>query len=61
MYPKDINKLPIILPEETVLNNFEKHASTLYREISLLEREINAAREARDRLLPKLIPDEVEA
>ena len=61
VYPKDINKLPIILPEETVLNNFEKHASTLYREISLLEREINAAREARDRLLPKLIPDEVEA
>lgn len=61
VYPKDINELPIILPDETVLSNFEKHASTLYREISLLEREINTASEARDRLLPMLLSDEAEA
>lgn len=58
VYPTHINDLEFLLPSNELLDNFEKTVANYYLLIGTLEASINAAREARDRLLPKLMSPE---
>lgn len=60
VYPKDVNALNIVLPDETTLSAFEEFASAIYSKIRLLRQSNTDASEARNRLLPKLMSGEIE-
>lgn len=60
VYPKHVNSLGIVIPSCTYLGEFNHTAKALYSKIGVLSRQISAAREARDRLLPKLMSGEIE-
>lgn len=60
VYAKDINVLKIIIPAEEVLAKYIDMITPYYRKISVLEQQILNERQARDRLLPKLMNGEIE-
>ena len=60
VYAKDINALPIIVPDRDVLDKFEYRVSSCFGKIKILQRQIELAVQARDRLLPKLMSGELE-
>lgn len=59
VYAKDINSLSICIPIESVLQSFEGTASKYFDTISSFQSQIHLLTEARDRLLPKLMSDEI--
>lgn len=60
VYAKDINSLSIIIPSEKHIKEFCKIASFYFNKIKILKSQINKLTEARDRLLPKLMNEEIE-
>ena len=57
---KEINSMKILIPANDVLQLFNEIVSPYFEKISTLERQIQFAAQARDRLLPKLMSGEIE-
>lgn len=60
VYAKDINALQIIVPDSDILENFENTVSAYFEKIKLLQKQVELLKQARDRLLPKLMSGELE-
>ena len=60
VYAKDINMLTIMKPAENILEGFCRIISSYFEKIKIIEFEIKLLKEARDRLLPKLLSGEIE-
>lgn len=55
-----IEGIPVICPQDGILEQFNSVVEAIQSKIEVLEFELKTAREARDRLLPKLISGETE-
>lgn len=60
VYAKDINAMKTIVPNNSMLRQFRMVTQPMFTQISKLEMQIELLTEARDRLLPKLMNDELE-
>ena len=60
VYAKDINALSVIVPREETIELFCHFVSSFFEESKILQRKIEIAKQARDRLLPKLMSGEIE-
>lgn len=60
MTTNTLDGLEMVLPTEQVLKEFDEKAQHLYQQIHILKRQIEKAKEARERLLPKLMNGEVK-
>lgn len=60
VYAKDINALEIFVPDPTCLAEFESFVTPFFEKIKSLYQQIELSKEARDRLLPKLMSGEIE-
>ena len=60
VYPKHVNALDVVIPDGVCLSVFNNAAKALYSQIGILNEQVSAARDARDRLLPKLMSGEIE-
>ena len=60
VYAKDINALEILVPKAEYLEKFERIASPLFDKIRALHNQIVLSKQARDRLLPKLMNGKLE-
>lgn len=58
--PIHFEKAPIMVPTDDLLKQFNLIAKPMYRKIEILEKQIQQAKESRDRLLPKLMSGELE-
>ena len=58
--PIHFEKAPIMVPTDDLLKQFNLIAKPMYRKIEILEKQIQQAKESRDRLLPKLMSGEIE-
>ena len=56
----DLEKIPVVIPDYSILNNFDIQVRTLFDEISNLTKENQELTNLRDTLLPKLISGELE-
>ncbi len=52
--------LDIILPDEIILSMFQDHIYPMIKEIRVIKKQIENSKQARDRLLPKLMSGEIE-
>lgn len=57
---RDFQKMGLVIPPEDLQRLFTRIVNSSFDKIFVLEQQISAAREARDRLLPKLMNGEVE-
>ena len=55
-----LNALDIIIPNADILERFQSTTKMYFYKMELLQKQIEAATQARDRLLPKLMSGEVE-
>ncbi len=60
VYAKDINAIAISIPPVDLINKFCKCTNALFDSIGILQKQILSAKEARDRLLLKLMSGEIE-
>ena len=60
LYKSDLTACLLLLPEEYIMNAFERQAQELHDIIAVKTKQISSLREARDRLLPKLMSGEIE-
>lgn len=60
LYKSDLAACFLLLPEEYIMNAFERQAQELHDTIAVKTKQISSLREARDRLLPKLMSGEIE-
>jgi len=60
LYRGVIEALEIIIPTEDIITSFEALASAIHNKITVLVEQIDRLTFARDRLLPKLMNDELE-
>ena len=60
MTVKILESIDTILPSETVINAFNDVVSPLFNRIQLLQEQSEKSKQARDRLLPKLMSGEME-
>lgn len=60
VYAKDINTLEIAIPEIEILARFENTVSPYFEKVKVLLEQIELSKQARDRLLPKLMSGELE-
>lgn len=60
VYPKHVNALKILIPDSTTLVRFDHTVESFFAKSGMAEQQIAAAREACDRLLPKLMSGEIE-
>ena len=60
VYAKDINALSFNLPNTEILNMFSEIIEPYFALIGKLQKQIRAAEQARDRLLPRLMSGELE-
>lgn len=60
VYAKDINHLPLLLPPQTLIQEFENAVIPFFHASKNCLAKIKLATEARDRLLPKLMNGEIE-
>ena len=60
LYKGDLASCMLFLPTEFILSDFEKRAQEIHDNIALKTKQISFLREARDRLLPKLMSGEIE-
>ena len=58
--PVHFEEANITIPSDALLRQFHLIAEPMYRKIEVLENQIKQAKEARDRLLPKLMNGEIE-
>ena len=56
----DLKRMRIVIPWQSVQRSYSSMVTSIFNEISVLEKSIAIAREARDRLLPKLMSGEIE-
>lgn len=56
----DLKKMKLVIPRQGVQRSYSSMVASMFREISILEKSVAVAREARDRLLPKLMSGEIE-
>lgn len=57
--PESLPRAVAVLPTIALMQQYADAASPMFRQIALAEQQIAAAREARDRLLPKLMSEEI--
>lgn len=57
---KDMKNMEIIIPSSELAKEFDKYIHPMIQKISALSEQIILLQEARDRLLPKLMSDELE-
>jgi len=57
---KIVKSMPMILPDDSLLEKFSKVVTPLFEQIFVKQKEIIKLTEARDRLLPKLMSGEIE-
>ena len=57
---KIVKAMPIVLPDDNLLEKFSKVVAPLFEQIFVKQKEIIKLTEARDRLLPKLMSGEIE-
>ncbi len=55
-----MEQYPVLIPDDGLLDLFDEKVKALASEIVTLSGSSHAAREARDRLLPKLMSGEIE-
>lgn len=55
-----VSSIRVLVPSSGALNQFNSFVSPMVGKVNMLQRSIAAAREARDRLLPKLMSGEIE-
>lgn len=60
VYPKDINNLVLMIPNDATVSCFCSYTQPYFSLIGKLEKRMQTAKEARDRLLPKLMSGEIE-
>lgn len=60
VYAKDINALELLVPSTTCLVEFERLVTPFFEKIKALYQQIELSKEARERLLPKLMSGELE-
>ncbi len=60
VYAKDINAMELFIPTEELLKAYCNFISPYFEKIRALQKQIEFAKQARDRLLPKLISGELE-
>ena len=60
VYPKHVNALKLLVPTDELMNAYELQVKPLFELQAIHEARISVAREARDRLLPKLMSGEIE-
>lgn len=60
VYAKDINALKILVPDSICLSKFESLVTPFFEKIKALYQQIELSKEARNRLLPKLMNGELE-
>ena len=58
--PVHFEKAMLMVPSDDILKHFHLIAEPLFRKIEILEKQIQQAKEARDRLLPKLMNGEID-
>lgn len=57
---KIVKAMPVVLPDNSMLEKFSKVVVPLFEQIFVKQKEIIKLTEARDRLLPKLMSGEIE-
>lgn len=60
VYPSHINGMEMLIPPTRMQEAFCEYVDPIISKISLLDRQMESSREARDRLLPKLMSGEIE-
>ena len=60
VYAKDINSIVLLIPSNNILSLFCNKVKPVFDNIGILNEQINLLKEARDRLLPKLINGDIE-
>lgn len=60
VYAKDINAMEILIPQSEMITHYCVKVDVLFNKIGVLQKQMAAASEARDRLLPKLMSGEIE-
>ena len=60
VYPSHINGMEMLIPPTRMQEAFCEFVDPIISKISLLDRQMESSREARDRLLPKLMSGEIE-
>lgn len=60
VYPKNINALKLDIPINDILDTYCKFVFPYFKKIQILQKQIETLKEARDRLLPKLMNGEIE-
>ena len=58
--PIKIGEMKILIPENKLLNEFEKESSNYISGVIAFQSQIRLLTEARDRLLPKMMSGEIE-
>lgn len=60
VYAKDLNAMKVVVPCDSLMEQFRTAAEPMFSKIGKLEMQIKMLTEARDRLLPKLMNGEIE-
>lgn len=60
VYPKDLQRLPLVVPKDTVLGLFEEFVSPNFRQIRGLHKQNKRLIQARDLLLPSLMNGDLQ-
>lgn len=60
VYAKDINAMELVIPAKNVLESYCNFVSAYFEKIKVLQKQIEKLSRARDRLLPKLMSEELE-
>lgn len=60
VYAKDINALKILVPSADTLSRFDITVAPFFEKIKVMNNQIELSKQARDRLLPKLMNGEIE-
>lgn len=55
-----LEEIKVFIPDDTTMHKFNNFCEVYQRKIEVLKQQINDAKEARDRLLPKLMNGEIE-
>ncbi len=60
VYPKNINKIPVIIPEKSLMELYCERVAPIYKQIKLLKATNSNLMDQRDLLLPRLMSDKLE-
>jgi type I restriction enzyme S subunit len=60
VYAKDINAMEMLIPHSELIAHYCAKVDVLFKKIGVLQKQMAAASEARERLLPKLMSGEIE-